>query len=433
MYGWVAFWQSIIFGLLLKVALKVFVLGALHLAVLLGETVKADATCTVTWNNCRTIIIPDASVLGVFVHLLMSDRHFKVSSEVEDVEIAIVVDSSEQAGIARMPVHVIDIVFRVLKGSYGILGIGVPQLDCPIVRAGENEVVEELKLWGIVDGKATNRSVVLVKHGDFLVAFVVQCILVENAIQWTGVVVVGISQWEPAASDVDIVHFLLICSIQNRCSVRNHRAIRTKTPIACKWGIQGRSFDSLSSLRPASWKLVHSCGFAELLDVPNAHHAVVRVGNDVIGNLSTHHIQRTHRVFVGVSWNSWTLNRHRLCPYIPQQDLTVVASSQDCRVGEWVKFGRSDSRLSKTVEFCSIFESWVPKEDQSHVVLDASFFILTVRSKEQLIDLWRPVQIGDNSIGSVVRISEGDSVRQDILTRSTSTEHIPIAGLKPFS
>jgi hypothetical protein len=45
-----------------------------------------------------------------------------------------------------MPVHVIDIVFRVLKGSYGILGIGVPQLDCPIVRAGENEVVEELKL-----------------------------------------------------------------------------------------------------------------------------------------------------------------------------------------------------------------------------------------------------------------------------------------------
>lgn len=84
--------------------------------------------------------------MGVFVHLLMSDRHFKVSSEVEDVEIAIVVDSSEQTGIARMPVHVIDIVFRVLKGSYGILGIGVPQLDCPIVRAGENEVVEELKL-----------------------------------------------------------------------------------------------------------------------------------------------------------------------------------------------------------------------------------------------------------------------------------------------
>jgi hypothetical protein len=47
--------------------------------------------------------------------------------------------------------------------------------------------------------------------------------------------------------------------------------------------------------------------------------------------------------------------------------------------------------------------------------------------------LWRPVQIGDNSIGSVVRISEGDSVRQDIVTRPTSTEHIPIAGLKPFS
>ena len=67
------------------------------------------------------------------------------------------------------------------------------------------------------------------------------------------------------------------------------------------------------------------------------------------------------------------------------------------------------------------------------MVLDASFFVLAVRSKEQLIDLWRPVQIGDNSIGSVVRISEGDSVRQDIVTRPTSTEHIPIAGLKPFS
>ena len=47
----------------------------------------------------------------------MSDRHFKVSSEVEDVEIAVVVDSSEQTWIARMPVNVIDIVFRVLKGS----------------------------------------------------------------------------------------------------------------------------------------------------------------------------------------------------------------------------------------------------------------------------------------------------------------------------
>jgi hypothetical protein len=45
--------------------------------------------------------------------------------------------------------------------------------------------------------------------------------------------------------------------------------------------------------------------------------------------------------------------------------------------------------------------------------------------------LWRPVQIGDNSIGSVVRISEGDSVRQDIMARSTSTEQYLSRVLSP--
>jgi hypothetical protein len=67
------------------------------------------------------------------------------------------------------------------------------------------------------------------------------------------------------------------------------------------------------------------------------------------------------------------------------------------------------------------------------MVLDTSLFVLTVRGKEKLIDLGRPVHVGDNSITSVVWISESDSVRQDIMARSSLKEHIPIASFQPLS
>lgn len=40
------------------------------------------------------------------------------------------------------------------------------------------------------------------------------------------------------------------------------------------------------------------------------------------------------------------------------------------------------------------------------MVLDAAFFILRVRGKEELVDLRRPVKTGDNSVGGVIWIGK---------------------------
>lgn len=56
----------------------------------------------------------------------------------------------------------------------------------------------------------------LVKHGNLLVALVVERVLVEDAVKRADVVVVGVSEGEAATGDVDVVHFLLVCAIEDR-------------------------------------------------------------------------------------------------------------------------------------------------------------------------------------------------------------------------
>lgn len=49
------------------------------------------------------------------------------------------------------------------------------------------------------------------------------------------------------------------------------------------------------------------------------------------------------------------------------------------------------------------------------MILYTSLIVLGVRSKEQLVDLWRPINISNNSVCSIVGIVESESVSQNIL------------------
>ncbi len=69
------------------------------------------------------------------------------------------------------------------------------------------------------------------------------------------------------------------------------------------------------------------------------------------------------------------------------------------------------------------------------MILNTAFLILTVGGQEELIDLGRPIEISNDSIGSIVMICEGDRMSQDILSRSVSClqsflqkhfNHIPV-------
>ena len=70
------------------------------------------------------------------------------------------------------------------------------------------------------------------------------------------------------------------------------------------------------------------------------------------------------------------MDGHGLGSDIPENDLSIVATSEESGVGEGVESSRSDCGLAETVEFCPGFESWVPEENQADVVLDAAFLIL---------------------------------------------------------
>lgn len=76
--------------------------------------------------------------MRVFVDFLVGDGHFEVAGEVEEIEVAVVVDGGEETGVGRVPGHVVDVVFGVFEGAEGFFGIGVPQLDGPIIRTGQD-------------------------------------------------------------------------------------------------------------------------------------------------------------------------------------------------------------------------------------------------------------------------------------------------------
>lgn len=56
----------------------------------------------------------------------MGDGHLEVAGEVEEVQVAVVVDRGEETGVRGMPGHVVDVVFGVFESAEGLFGIGVP-------------------------------------------------------------------------------------------------------------------------------------------------------------------------------------------------------------------------------------------------------------------------------------------------------------------
>lgn len=63
----------------------------------------------------------------------MGDRHFQIASKVEDIKVAVVVDCGKQTGVSGMPVDIVDVVLGILECAQRVLGVGVPQLDGPVV------------------------------------------------------------------------------------------------------------------------------------------------------------------------------------------------------------------------------------------------------------------------------------------------------------
>lgn len=151
------------------------------------------------------------------------------------------------------------------------------------------------------------------------------------------------------------MHFFLVGALEDGGGVGGHRAVRPQGAVGGEGGVERRGLGRLSALRAARAELVHAGGLAELLDVPQAHHAVVRVGHDVVGDLRAHHVQRTDRVLVGVCGDARPLDRHGLRSDIPQQDLTVVASSKYGGVGERIKLSRGDCGLAEAVKLRPVF------------------------------------------------------------------------------
>lgn len=82
----------------------------------------------------------------------MSNGHFEIASEVEDIKVAVVVDSGEQTGVSWMPVDIVDVVLGVFEGAEGVFGVRMPKLDSPVVGTSEDKVIEQLELRRIVDG-----------------------------------------------------------------------------------------------------------------------------------------------------------------------------------------------------------------------------------------------------------------------------------------
>lgn len=66
----------------------------------------------------------------------------------------------------------------------------------------------------------------LVHQSDLFISPVMQRIFVEYSVEGADVVVVGITQREPAASDIDVVHFFLVGAVEDRGSVRSERGVR---------------------------------------------------------------------------------------------------------------------------------------------------------------------------------------------------------------
>lgn len=81
----------------------------------------------------------------------------------------------------------------------------MPQFDSPVEGTSKDQAVEGVELGRVVNGKAAQGSVVLIKKSHFLVCLVVQGTSIEDSVERPQIVIVGVSNGEPRAGDVDIM------------------------------------------------------------------------------------------------------------------------------------------------------------------------------------------------------------------------------------
>lgn len=105
----------------------------------------------------------------------------------------------------------------------------------------------------MVDGDSANWALVFAEHLHILTAFVVNCALVHGAVEGSNVVVISVSLRKFAAFDIDIMNWL------------------TPAPLEIRKRVLSSLADYLGGLD----------GHAEFIDIPNAHHSVTGVRDDI--------------------------------------------------------------------------------------------------------------------------------------------------------
>lgn len=71
---------------------------------------QTNTSRTVACHNRRTIRVPTALVQSRTGSSLVSNRQLKVPGKVEEVQIALVVDSGKEGRIRRMPFNIVHVV-----------------------------------------------------------------------------------------------------------------------------------------------------------------------------------------------------------------------------------------------------------------------------------------------------------------------------------
>ena len=108
----------------------------IQLSILLCQVEKADRSLTVSSDNQGAVSVPLALVEGNVIYLFVDYWKLDIPGEVEQVDVALVVDGREEGRVARIPAHIIDIILGMLEGSQGLCGVGRPELDGPVEGAG---------------------------------------------------------------------------------------------------------------------------------------------------------------------------------------------------------------------------------------------------------------------------------------------------------
>lgn len=92
---------------------------------------------------------------------------------------------------------------------------------------------------------------------------------------------------------------------------------------------------------------------SEISNVPNTHCAIIWIRYYIISNLGSSNIEWIYWIFMTICRNIRSLNRSCFYLKIPNENLTIITTSNYLTIWIRKKFSRSNWRLAKTMELRS--------------------------------------------------------------------------------